>query len=67
MLYEFRCPGHGTFTLKQGILSDHVARCPECDCPAQRIYSPFRWGQGNPVFRPDGSYREDKDYAVLKG
>ena len=67
MLYDFKCPEHGTFTVKQSMLADHVASCPECGWPAQRIYSSLDHIWAGSVFRPDGSYRQDKDYAEVGG
>lgn len=67
MFYQFRCQEHGEFVIRQSINEEHKASCAVCGSPAQRIYLSFQWMWGNSVFRPDGSYREDKDYAMLKG
>ena len=67
MFYDFKCPGHGTFTVEQPMLVDHVASCPQCGRPGQRKYSSLKVIWAGSVFRPDGSLRQDEDYAILKG
>lgn len=69
MIYEFRCPTcQSRFEVRQGIFDTHEALCPKCKTPAQRIYSSPIWILADSVFRPDGSLREDKDYApVMRG
>ena len=68
MLYEYRCPSHGAFEVSQSFHSEHKeADCPQCGNKGQRIYSSFEWMWANSVFRPDGSYRQDSDYDILKG
>lgn len=67
MTYQFRCSGHGEFEVNQPMLSEHKASCPVCGSKGQRVYSMPTWLWGDSVFRPDGSYRQDEDYAVLKG
>ena len=68
MTYEFLCPSCGyEFEVKQPMLTEHEALCPVCRNPARRVYSPPIWMWADSAFRKDGSYREDKDYAILKG
>jgi len=71
MIYKFKCGRHGEkplyFEVKQPMLSEHTAKCPECGVTAQRIYSKPQWIWANSVYRPDGSLRQDSDYAMLKG
>ena len=67
MIYQFRCKEHGEFEVNQPMLSEHKTDCPECSEPCQRVYSPLKHIWADSVFRPDGSFREDKDYAILKG
>lgn len=68
MLYEFKCSEHGTFEINQSILAEHRANCPLCGQPAQRVYSLLQWIWAGNAYRPDGSLREDKDYAeVMRG
>ena len=67
MFYQFSCPKHGSFEIRQPIEADHKANCPECGAEGQRIYSELLMIWANSAFRPDGSYREDKDYDILKG
>ena len=68
MIYQFKCKTHGKFEVKQSIFDEHEADCPKCKQPAQRIYSNLQWIWNNTAYRPDGSLRQDKDYApVMKG
>ncbi len=67
MFYQFRCNEHGEFEVEQPLLAEHKATCPECGKEGQRIFSQLQWKWANSVFRPDGSYRQDDDYAILKG
>jgi putative FmdB family regulatory protein len=67
MTYQFCCEEHGLFEVKQPILSEHKANCPTCGKQAQRIYSRTEWIWAGSAYRPDGSLREDNDYARLKG
>jgi putative FmdB family regulatory protein len=67
MLYQFKCREHGTFEVSQPILSEHKADCPECGKECQRVYSRLQWIWAGEAYRPDGSKREDNDYAILKG
>ena len=66
MLYQFQCKEHGEFTVSQPMMADHRAYC-SCGKEGRRIYSILQWVWGGAAFRPDGSYREDKDYDCLKG
>lgn len=65
MIYEFFCRIHGKFELNQSMMSEHKANCPECNLPMQRVYSIPTWHYGDAWFRPDGSYRQDKDYEPV--
>ena len=65
MIYEFKCQKHGLFEVNQPLFSEHKANCPECGLLAQRKYHSLDWVWAHSVFRPDGSYREDKDYAPV--
>ena len=67
MTYEFECEKHGTFEVNQPMLSEHKLDCPECGSECQRIYSELNHILAGSAFRPDGSYRQDEDYAILKG
>lgn len=67
MIYQFRCRSHGMFEVKQSLLAEHKAGCPECGASGQRVYPMLQWIWAGEAFRPDGSKREDKDYSVLKG
>jgi len=71
MQYQFKCERHGKeplhFEVSQPINSHHAARCPECGVTAQRVFSSLQCIWANSVYRPDGSYREQNDYAILKG
>ena len=68
MLYEFKCPEHGVFEVRQAITKEHKANCPKCGTPAIRQYSLLEWRWADAAFRKDGSRREDKDYApVMRG
>jgi len=67
MKYQFECMEHGLFEVNQPMLAEHTAECPVCRAKAQRKYSVLQWLWANTAFRPDGSYRQDKDYACLKG
>ena len=65
MLYDFKCKKCGLFEVEQDMLTEHKAICPECGLPAQRIYSHLKWIWANSAYRPDGSLRQDKDYAPV--
>lgn len=69
MLYDFKCSDcQCEFQVKQPMLTNHKADCPECGKLAQRVYSRLEWVWGNSVYRPDGSLRPDSDYApVMRG
>ena len=67
MVYEFKCKEHGTFNIEQSILDEHKLKCPTCGAECKRVYSTFRWMWAGAAFRPDGSYRQDRDYDILKG
>ncbi len=71
MLYQFKCEKHGKesihFEVSQPIMAEHEADCPVCGALAQRIFSVLQWIWGGSVYRPDGSLREQNDYAILKG
>ena len=40
MIYQFRCSEHGDFEVNQSMLEEHIANCPVCNTPAQRVYLP---------------------------
>ena len=63
--YEFKCPEHGIFEVRQPMMAKHEAVCPTCKRPAQRVFSGLQWVWANTAYRPDGSRREDKDYAPV--
>jgi len=67
MIYEFNCREHGGFLVEQPMLSEHKAKCPVCEVEGQRQYSTFKVIWAGSAYRPDGSLRQDKDYAILKG
>jgi len=67
MQYDFKCQEHGEFEVSQPIMAEHTASCPECGVTAQRVFSPLQCIWAGSVFRSDGSYREQNDYAALKG
>jgi len=67
MVYEFICPIHGYFTLEQPLYVEHLAVCPKCGQVAIRKFSSPGIVMAGQAFRPDGSYRQEKDYDILKG
>ena len=67
MIYQFKCGKHGEFEVDQPIMAEHKSNCPQCGEPAQRVYSTLKHIWANSAFREDGSYRQDEDYACLKG
>lgn len=67
MLYEFNCPEHGNFIKRQDIHDAHVAYCSECGKLANRVFGQHEVIWAGTVYRPDGSRREQDDYAILKG
>ena len=67
MFYLFTCLEHGEFETIQSMDEDHMAICPQCGIMAQRKFSTHEVIWGNTAYRSDGSRREDKDYAILKG
>ena len=40
--YTFTCPspGHGRFEVEQKMMEPHIADCPICNQPAERIWTP---------------------------
>ena len=64
MIYQFKCQEHGVFEVEQLMLSQHRAKC-QCGAEGQRIYSTLEWIWVGSAYRPDGSLREDKDYASV--
>lgn len=68
MIYQFKCPRHGTFEVNQPMLVEHKTVCPKCGTEGQRVYSPLKHIWAGNAFRPDGSIRPDSDYApVMRG
>ena len=70
MNYEYRClKCEYKFELKRPMSEcSEMGNCPECGAEGQRILSPFTWIWSGRAYRPDGSLREDKDYArVMNG
>ncbi len=68
MVYEFKCAKCGKdIQVNQPIMAEHNADCPDCDVPCQRIYPSLQVIWAGSVYRPDGSLRQDSDYAILKG
>jgi len=69
VIYEFKCDNCNlVFELKRPVSDCSLpANCPKCGKPAQRVYSGFQWIWAGSLFREDGSYRQDEDYAILKG
>ena len=67
MIYEFKCQQHGVFTVNQPMLSNHESKCPECGEEAQRVFSVTEWIWKGELYRPDGSKRQDSDYAPVMG
>ncbi|MDD5703883.1 MAG: zinc ribbon domain-containing protein [Dehalococcoidales bacterium] len=67
MIYEFKCKKHGIFEVNQSINEEHKAKCPVCKQPGQRLFSSHEVIWAGSVYREDGSRREEKDYAILKG
>jgi putative FmdB family regulatory protein len=65
MIYEFKCEQHGVFQVRQSLNDEHKADCPKCQQPAQRIFSTPEWIWKGEAYRPDGSKRQDKDYAPV--
>lgn len=68
MLYDFNCPLHGRFTVKQSMFTEHTANCPDCGMLAERRFSCiFRFAEPITVYQdlgraPDGSH---KGYATV--
>ena len=67
MIYQYKCGEHGEFEVSQPITAEHVANCPECGEPAQRVFTMPAWIWDGATFRPDGSYRPESDYAEVMG
>ncbi len=40
-LYEFECPRHGRFEVKQAMLEEHKAVCPQCGLDSPYVFKPF--------------------------
>ena len=66
MIYQFKCPSHGEFEVKQPIYAEHTASCPLCGGEAQRIFPSLEVIWAGSAYRKDGSRREQNDYASLK-
>ena len=47
--YEFECPKHGRFTVRQPMFSDHIANCPDCGMVAERRFSPTDFRFAEPI------------------
>ncbi len=69
MLYEFKCNDcNRIFEIKRPMSeSGDPVKCPVCGVTGQRVFSILQWIWGGSVYRPDGSRREQNDYAILKG
>jgi len=68
MIYLFECPDcQNRFELEQNMNDEHKATCLECGTECQRIYTSLQWIWTGSAYRPDGSLRQDSDYASLKG
>ena len=68
MIYEFKCEEHGIFEVRQSIFAEHKANCPKCGKISHRVFTSPQWIWAGSLYRPDGSRREDKDYAeVMRG
>ena len=54
-IYQFRCEEHGYFEIKQGMMDNHIAQCPECGMWMRRVYTsaPFQFGKAD--YNKDGS------------
>ena len=66
MIYEFKCCNQ-TFEVEQPLMAEHRANCPNCGNEAQRIFGELQWIWAGALYRPDGSKREEKDYAPVMG
>ena len=61
MLYEFRCPEHGSFEVNQPITAEHRLYCPKCGVECQRVYSLLQWIWADPFLHwDDKKYREQR-------
>lgn len=50
--YEFECPEHGRFTIRQPMFSEHKANCPSCRKPAERRFScNFRFAEPLTIYQ----------------
>ena len=58
MTYQYSCQAHGTFERREPITAEHRADCPQCQRPAQRVYSLGGWTWDNALFAKDGSYKD---------
>lgn len=67
MVYEYFCPKHGSFEVRQPINADHIARCPQCGALGIRQFGAHEVVWAGSAYRPNGSRRQDEDYARLKG
>ena len=38
--YTFKCLTHGQFEVKQNTHDEHIADCPKCHMPSDRVYLP---------------------------
>jgi len=55
MIYIFRCSQHGQFEDNQPMNQEHIANCPVCSQPTQRVYLPLDYYWPNDLWNPDGS------------
>ena len=51
--------------VRQPIMAEHKADCPECGQLSQRVYSGLDWVWADSVYREDGSRRQESDYAEV--
>ena len=67
MTYEYECPEHGKVQAEQAMDDVHKLDCPVCSKPCDRIYGKHVFIMAGRAYRADGSTRDDRDYARLKG
>lgn len=60
MIYQYRCPEHGTFEVEQSIHEEHKANCPKCGKWGRRVYFGFSSYHDNPkpLYHKNGSYED---------
>jgi len=67
MRYDFRCMIHGIFEVTQPINAEHVANCPICGEPAERVFTPITHYFPDCLWHKDGSKQDPSELPTVYG